>query len=368
MVLNKFNDLTLNQLKKIVKTYNDYIKLETTENKTKKELIKEIEKHLYIEKGIIKIIKPDLEITIKEKEIKTEIKEPQKRIKPTILNEVYITNFQTGINKILQPLNFSFSEKSFNEIKEKGYKIFNFNMVPNHPILKILEENKQLLNRIFNFDIGLIISPAMRDNLNKIYFYLLSFQIYDNKIIFNGWSIYRDATNHIYLSFLNGIKGGGTTQLNFYKNLVKKRNVYLKLSSVETRATIDFYKKMGFEIDIKELAEDLNFYKNPSVINKIKTLIKIKDYDLFYTEITKIKNNTMNFARLGDYFYYFPSEKIRRSFNNVNFINLVSGQEYLTMILMIIGYSKEEAIKIIQEKVDYSIKTKGKLEGSGMFY
>jgi len=83
-----FNDYTLKQLRNIAKMYNEYVLIENVDKATKAELIEELEKHLYIEAGELKLKEHTFEI-IKKKKI---VKKPEETIKIVSKPEVTIKN------------------------------------------------------------------------------------------------------------------------------------------------------------------------------------------------------------------------------------------------------------------------------------
>ena len=364
----KFEDLTNQQLKKILSIYK-YNLLEPIKGygKEKRNRLIELCTALLIiddEKIKPKVIepikfdippKPTRRRNVVEKPEKKEIEKPEKKID----NQVYIYKNRKS-QEIIELDDVKIPQKEFNLIK-KNKKI----IIKNPEITFIKTENFRLINRNFEFRL----SNGMFDykknpNTKKTTILLFSFSIIDNKILLNGWADITENNNgDCYIELLNGYKGGGANIIDYMKKYVGDKN-YFYLSSLETRATVDFYRKMGLERVKENLDKTIKRILSPRQKKEFKDIInKATDYDELYDHF-----NEELFTR-GSTFYYFPNKKVQEDrYEKTPFELIPSGREWIIAIVKeVLNMDEKEGSSFVDNLIKKTIKAKGKLEGTGRF-
>jgi hypothetical protein len=307
-------------------------------------------------KEVEKPEKKEVEKPEKKEVEKPEKKEVEKQEKNNIENKVYILDVKEG-NEIIKELhNIELPQKEFNLIKK------NKQIIIKNPKNTIFTEKEiPLLNKVFTFSYS---KKYLRDDYKGII--LLSFTILNNKIFLNGWSEITEMKNgDCFIELLNGYKGGGTNIINYMKKYVGEKN-YFYLSSLSSRATVDFYRKMGLKREsssldffIKANIADLSKRKKQQIIKEIKDAT---DYDILYRKVEDL------FSR-GENFYYFPNKEIQESrYYNTKFELVPTGREWtIALVKVILSKSEKEAEDFVDKLINKTKKEKGYLEGTGRF-
>jgi hypothetical protein len=303
-----------------------------------------------------KIEKQNKKMEEEYNKLKREKEEMKKQIKNKIENKVYVYK-NSNSQQIEELKSVELPQKDFNLIK-KNKKI----IIKNPEIKMINPENFRLINRNFDFNLSNgLFNYEKNPKTKETQLLLLSFAIIDDKIFLNGWSAIKENKNgDFYIDLLNGYKGGGTNIIEYMKKYVGNEK-YFYLKSLSTRATVDFYRKMG----LKRVKEDLthNIFIFPNDKRKYKSIIqKATDYDKLYEKTDPL------FSR-GSNFYYFPNKKVQEERYKTTFFDLVpTGREWIIEVVKIVlDKDEKDATKFVDELIKKTIKTKGKLEGTGKF-
>ena len=328
-----FNDFTLTQLKQIAKIYNQFVLIEDIENSSKNELIKKLEKHLYLEDGNLKLKEHTFEIKKKQKVVM----EPQNNE-----NTYYIENLNSEeqLNKIPDNIeNLYINKISFYDDKQNEIKYYNANLPLNLERLYVnLKSNFYItteeIEDKFKIPFGCEVvnfSLKLKNYTNKIYMVNKKdykpikemiiekkkyFNVNNNEYVYNTIKPEIGTFNKDYITFTipNKYLGGN-------KNILggNKKQSFNDFTLTQLKHIAKTYNNYI-------LFQDIDNANKNELINEIEKHLYLENEEL------KLKKHTFEITKSEKQKKVVETVKPKKDKTNAYYISLLNNEEQLNQI------------------------------------